>query len=176
MQAGLLRLAVSRLFTLTGNQRARSWAMSDSADPRRRWDSDDRFTGVADASAFAPAIEELAALARRPRWVAEEPEAHLVPHLRGASVPGLRLTGWHTGEDGVLEAVAEHRAGDSRAELRQRAWALIGTIAEPAASVHERRDGETIMFEVVTGIPDGPGPFASHGHAVRLTLIPAATP
>ena len=43
------------------------------ADSRQRWDTDDRFTGVADASAFAPAVEELAALARRPDWVAEDP-------------------------------------------------------------------------------------------------------
>jgi len=150
--------------------------MADTADPRRRWDGDDRFTGTAEASAFAPAIDELAALARRPAWVAEEPEAHLVPHLRSARVPGLRLTGWHTGSDGVLQVVAEHRTGDSRGEVRQRAWALIGTIAEPAASVRERFDGEMVIFEVVTGIPDGPGPFASHGHAVRLTLIPATTP
>jgi hypothetical protein len=150
--------------------------MADTPDPRRRWDTDDRFTGVAEASAFAPAIEELAVLARHPGWVAEEPEAHLVPHLRGAGVPGLRLTGWHTSDDGVLEVVAEHRADDSRRDVRQQAWALIATIAEPAASVRERRDGETVIFEVVTGIPDGPGPFASHGHAVRLTLIPATTP
>jgi hypothetical protein len=54
--------------------------------------------------------------------------------------------------------VAEHRADDSRRDVRQQAWALIATIAEPAASVRERR------------------PFASHGHAVRLTLIPATTP
>jgi len=147
--------------------------MSDAADPRRRWDGDDRFIGVAEASAFAPAIEEMTVLARRPGWVAEEPEAHLVPHLRAASVPGLRLTAWHTGGDGVLEVMAEHPAGDSRGHVRQRAWALIGTIAEPAASVRERHDGDTAIFEVVTGIPDSPGPFASHGHAVRLTLIPA---
>jgi len=31
------------------------------ADSRQRWDTDDRFTGVADASAFAPAVEELSA-------------------------------------------------------------------------------------------------------------------
>lgn len=150
--------------------------MADTADPRKRWDSDERFTGVAEASAFAPAIEELAVLARRPGWVAEEPEAHLVPHLRAASVPGLRLTGWHTGEDGVLEVVAEHRATDSRGEVRQRAWVLSGTIAEPAASVRERLDGEAVIFDVVTGIPNGPGRFASHGHVVRFSLTPATTP
>ncbi len=112
--------------------------MADAAGPRPRWDTDARFTGVADASAFAAAIDELAVLARRPGWVAEEPEAHLVPHLREASVAGLRLTGWRTGADGVLEADAEYQPGTSRGGLRRRAWALIGVIAEPAASVRER--------------------------------------
>jgi hypothetical protein len=28
----------------------------------------------------------------------------------------------------------------------------------------------------VTGIAEGSGPFASHGHALRLTLTPARTP
>ena len=149
--------------------------MAGTVDSRKRWDTDDRFTGVADGSAFAAGVEELAGLARRPGWVAEEPGVHLVPHLRGARVAGLRLSGWHTGEDGVLEAVAEHRAGESRGGLRRQAWALLGEIAEPAASVRERTDGDSVIFEVVTGIPDG-GRFASHGHTVRLTLRPAGTP
>ena len=149
--------------------------MAGTADSRKRWDTDDRFTKVADASAFAAAVEELAGLARRPGWVAEKPEVHLVPHLRGAKVAGLRLSGWHTGADGVLEVVAEYRAGESRGELRRQAWALLGEIAEPAASVRERTDGDGVIFEVVTGIPDG-GRFASHGHTVRLTLRPAGSP
>jgi hypothetical protein len=44
--------------------------MADTAGPRPRWDTDTTFTGVADASAFAAVIDELAALARRPGWVA----------------------------------------------------------------------------------------------------------
>jgi hypothetical protein len=48
--------------------------MADAIDPRKRWDTDERFTGVADASLFAAGLEKLAALARRPGWVAEEPE------------------------------------------------------------------------------------------------------
>src|SRR5437763_15377118 len=109
--------------------------MTQTSDSRRRWDTDSRFVGVADASAFAAAIDELAALARRPGWVTEDPELHLVPHLRGATVAGLRLTEWRTGEGGVLEVAAEHLPGSSRAALRQQAWALLGTVAEPAASV-----------------------------------------
>lgn len=151
--------------------------MADTADPRRRWDTDDRFVGVADASSFATAVEELAALARRPGWVAEEPEVHLVPHVRGASAAaGLRLISCDARDDGVLEIAAEHGPGDSRAEIRWRAWALIGAVAEPAASVRERRDGDTIIFEIITGIPDRSGPFASHGHTLRLTIRPPGAP
>src|SRR5215472_15931252 len=148
--------------------------MAHMGDARKRWDTDDRFTGVGVASVFAPAIEELAALARRPDWVAEEPEIHLVPHLRGASVEGLRIVEIHTGEDGVLSVTAACDPGAGHGELRRRAWALLGTVAEPAASVRERRDGDAAVFEVVTGIPDNTGPFASHGHTLRLTLTQAA--
>jgi len=150
--------------------------MADVDDSRKRWDTDDRFTGVADASVFADAIEELAALARRPAWVAEEPEAHLVPHLRGADIAGLRLLECSGRGDGVLEVTAEHGPGASRGGIRRLAWALIGTVAEPAASVRERRDGDSVVFDVVTGIPEGSGPFASHGHTLRLTVLPPAIP
>jgi hypothetical protein len=76
-------------------------------DARKRWDTDDQFTGVADASQFAPAVEELAELARRPRWVAEDPELHLAPHLRRASVDGLRIGEIQTAQDGTLTITAE---------------------------------------------------------------------
>jgi len=144
------------------------------AESRKRWDTDDRFVGVADASAFAPAVEELAALARRPGWVAEDPQVHLVPHLLGAGVDGMRVTGCRAAEDGVLMVTAEHIPGDGRGVIRRRAWALLGTIAEPAACVREHRDGDAVVFEVVTGIPEG-GPFASHGHVIRLTVLPEGT-
>lgn len=38
--------------------------------------------------------------------------------------------------------------------------------------MRERPDGETVVFEVVTGIPED-GHFATHGHTLRLTLRPA---
>jgi hypothetical protein len=78
------------------------------------------------------------------------------------------------GADGVLDVAAEHSPGDSRGEIRRRAWALLGCVAEPAASVRERRDGDAAVFEVVTGLPDRAGPFASHGHTLRLTVLPPA--
>lgn len=144
-----------------------------NADSQRRWDTDDRLVGVADASGFAHGIEELAELARRPGWVAEEPEVHLVPHLREANIAGLHLTECQTSNDGVLAVSATYTPAASRHDIRQRAWALLGSIAEPAASVREHVNGQTIVFDVVTGIPAGPGPFATHGHAVRVTLTPA---
>lgn len=146
------------------------------ADARKRWDTDERCRGVADAGAFAPAVEELAALARRSHWVAEDPEIHLAPHLRSASVNGLRVTEIHADADGVLVVTASVRSGASRGELRRLAWALLGTVAEPATSVRESRDDDRAVFEVVTGIPDNAGPFASHGHTIRLTLTRSATP
>src|SRR5215471_2525342 len=103
--------------------------MADTADPLKRWDTDDRFTGVADATAFAPAIEELASLARRTGWVAEEPQAHLVPRLRGAHVDGLELAVCQAGQDGVLNIVAHHRPGAGRAATRQHSAAIPRTNA-----------------------------------------------
>lgn len=146
--------------------------MTEAADSRKRWDTDERFVGVADASGFAAGVEELAELTRRPGWVTEEPEVHLVPHLRDANVAGLQVVDCQTRDDGVLLVSAVYHPDGSRRDIRQLAWALLGTIAEPVASVREHSDGETVVFEVVTGIPEGPGPFASHGHSLRLTLLP----
>lgn len=147
--------------------------MADTGEPGRRWDTDDRFTGVADALVFADAVQELGQLSRRPGWVAEEPEAHLVPHLQSASVPGVRVLTCDTSGDGVLNVAAEHDPGVSRRDIRQRAWALLGHIAEPVASVHEHRAGDAVVFDVITGMPSEPSPWATHGHTLRLTFRPA---
>lgn len=144
------------------------------ADARQRWDTDERFTGVADASALAPGVDELAALTRRPGWVAEDPDAHLGPQLRDAAVAGLRIVAVGPGPDGILLVTAECEPGTRPRQLRQRAWTLLGTVAEPAASVRERRDQDATVFDVVTGVPDNTGPFAGHGHTLRLTVRPAA--
>lgn len=149
--------------------------MADTDDSRRRWDTDERYAGIADAAVFAAAVDELAALARRPGWVAEEPEIHLAPHLRGAGVNGLRVLECTAGGDGVLDVAAEHDPGDSQRKIRRRAWALIGAVAEPAACVYERRDGDAVVFEVVTGIPEGSAQFATHGHTLRLRIRRADT-
>jgi hypothetical protein len=153
--------------------------MMQPADGSKRWDTDDRHEGVADASSFAAWIEELAILARRARWIAEDPQAHLVPQLRDASSQlgndGLRMLRASTDQDGVLTAAFEHPLGASRRDIRRLAWALIGAVAETMASVRERHHGHHVVFDVVTGEPEGTGPFASHGHTVRLILQPPDT-
>jgi hypothetical protein len=146
--------------------------MADATAERRRWDTDERFSGVADASGLAAAVDELAALARRPGWVAEEPEAHLVPHLTSART-GLQVLDCVVAAGGVLDVTARPAAGAAQRDVRREAWALIGAVAEPAASVRERRDGDAVVFEVITGVPDGAA-FASHGHTLRLRILPPA--
>jgi hypothetical protein len=152
--------------------------MTQQGDDRQRWDTDDRFHGVADGAAFAAPIDELADLARRPDWIAEEPDLHLAPHLRdveASGAPGLRLVRTTCGADGVLTVELEGASDASYGEIRRRAWMYIGAIAELATSVRERRDGDQTTFDVVTGVPDDGGRFASHGHTVRLVVRPPAS-
>src|SRR5260221_5041170 len=115
--------------------RARSWQMTEAGDAGKRWDTDSRLEGVADASVFAAALEELAVLARRPGWVTEEPGVHLVPHLRDANVAGLRLLHSRVRDDGGLDGAAEDRPRDRRRHIRRGARALIQGINEPPAIV-----------------------------------------
>lgn len=104
------------------------------------------------------------------------PTTHLVPHLQNADVPGLRLLGCQPSGDGVLHVTAEYRDGDSRGQIRRHAWALIAVVAELATSVRERDDGDSVVFDIVTGIPENAGRFATHGHSIRLTLMAPANP
>jgi hypothetical protein len=148
--------------------------MASAGGSRPRWEGDERYLGVADAAIFAAAADELAALSHRPGWIAEEPVVHLLPHLRDADVPGLRIVGSGLGPAGELDVQAEYSAAGNRRDIRRRAWALIGTIAEQATCVRERPDGDGMVFEIVTGMPADAGPFASHGHTVRLSIRPLA--
>src|SRR5436190_13063298 len=50
----------------------------------RRWETDARGHGIASGEAFAGNVRDLAAMMADPDWVAEDPEAHLLPHLQAA--------------------------------------------------------------------------------------------
>ena len=137
---------------------------------RRRWDDDERGRGIASAGPFAPGAERLLASMREPDWVAEDPQLHLLPHLRRVA----EREGWSVEqvevEDAILVVDVRLPAGASRQELRIAGFALAGAFAEELSFLEERRDGDVVRLEVVTGMPDGSGSFGPHGHTVRLRL------
>jgi hypothetical protein len=160
-------------------------------DRSRRWDNDDRGTGIADASAELPRIVALGAHAGRTGWVAEEPGAHLWPHLeraiRTAGSP-WRSARWSVDGDGRLIVDLEHVGDDADrplAAVRADAFALIGHVAETSSFVRVVELAETngreaghdrpiVQMDVVTGLLDDETSFASHGHTVRLRIARVA--
>jgi len=156
-------------------------------DKRRRWDDDERGTGVADARASVPALDALRAHADRPDWVAEQPEAHLWPHLeRAIRAPGSpwRNATWTVDDGGRLIVELEHHgSGEDRpmAALRADAFALVGQVAEISTWVRVAEPGQAgttlagraradIEVQVVTGMLDDETPFAGHGHTLLIRI------
>jgi len=134
----------------------------------RRWDTDERGHGIGDASAHLDAINELAELASRPDWVAEDPEEHLLPGLRqGAEATGLTITSFAATPDGTFTVHVKGASGMSRRQVRQAAWTALGAVAELASHVREVHGDAGTVFEVVTGNPDSQR-FATHGHSLKL--------
>ncbi len=134
---------------------------------RPRWDIDERGRGVASAEAYLDHADALRAAMGVPDWVAEDPDDHLLPHVRrfceGSDV--LRLDDWSI-EDGVLvlDLSSERRGGERHAAV----YALIGTFAEPATLVRQLRQDRD--YVVVTGVLEGDSVFAPHGHTVLVRV------
>jgi hypothetical protein len=114
---------------------------------------------------------------RRPNWVAEQPELHLLPHLQRAceSLP-LRLVEAHASADGSYDVELAWEGEEAGVGLiRASVFGLLGAIAEPASYIRQRRtavgggSAEKVTFEVVTGIVDET-PFKPHGHVLRLNV------
>ena len=131
--------------------------------PDARWDTDERGRGVGSAEAFLEAADALREHMARPDWVAEDPEQHLLPHLR----QGFDIREWRV-VDGALEVDLAWRGERSPGAIRAAVFALIGTVAEAATLVRAVGDD---LFEVVTGQLDGDGSFAAHGHTLRLRVL-----
>jgi hypothetical protein len=144
----------------------------------RRWDTDERGQGIGSAQAQAPEVQRLLAEMVAERWVAEEPEVHLLPHLRSfCEQPDspLRLVSAAADPDGTYTVHLQWvGAASSRGKLRAAAYALVGTIAEQSTHVCERVNGDGVDFEVVTGQLEGEGPFRGHGHTLRLRVSAGA--
>ena len=138
---------------------------------QRRWDTDERGRGVAHARASLPAIQQLAELAEAEDWVAEDPATHLLPALR-ERIEGsvLSISAVDVQPDGALRVRIATSRPLSRRELRNAVWLILGGVAELTTLVRETRSGNSVSFEVVTGIPPGEGPFATHGHTLRVEV------
>jgi hypothetical protein len=133
----------------------------------RRWDTDERGRGIADASALAPGVQELTRALTLDEWVAEEPELHLLPHIeRACDEAGLQLLD-HQLEEAVFTVRVAWPGTPRPAEVRAAAFAIVGSFAESATSVRERG----LSFEIVTGLLDSDTEFKSHGHLVRLVFV-----
>ena len=144
----------------------------------RRWDIDERGHGVGDARTFVPGISELVEAMETSDWVAEDADAHLLPHLRRAceSLP-LELVDAVTTDDAVFEIHVAWTGPKNRAvEVRQAIYALIGSIAESATYIRQRdRDAGKLEFDVVTGMLASDTDFASHGHTLRIHVRDMST-
>jgi hypothetical protein len=141
-----------------------------AAEGRRRWDVDERYVGVADASPAVPALERLLAACRTPGWVTEDADAHLGVHLRRACAAEGSAFRWLDAEqtvDGVLVVRLASTLGPH--DTFRGAVALLAVVAESAFAV--RRTGPWTV-ECVTGMLDHDGEFATHGHTVRLEIRP----
>jgi len=68
-----------------------------------------------------------------------------------------------------VEVVA---TGASWRELREAAFGLVGSFAESSTHVGERSgdDRGSVELVVTTGMLEGDGAFAPHGHVVRIAV------
>jgi hypothetical protein len=134
-----------------------------------RWEDDERGEGIADGRALIPGVEELTAALRSDGWVAEEPQAHLLPHFEHAcELLPFELRSAASADDGTYE-VQLHWTGDEAGvgAIRAAVFALVGSFAESATFVRQRCD--PLVFEVATGeLADAA--FAPHGHTLRIAI------
>lgn len=140
---------------------------------KRRWDTDTRGRGVASAGTFVPAVMDLMLAAGEPDWVAEDPDTHLLPHLRRACeherspfhfLDAAFADGVYTVELVWLPAPVTPR------EIAGAVFGLIGSIAESSTNIVERVDGWVVVYDIVTGMVAGQTQWAPHGHVVHLRV------
>jgi hypothetical protein len=143
----------------------------------RRWDDDSRGRGIAGAPDLAPEARQLADALDLADWIAEEPEAHLVPHIeRACAAPesSVELAGWSVDAHGTLVVRLLPRAPLDRRARRSAAYAVIAAVGESRALIRELPDGDS--WDVVTGVLDGDTDFAAHGHRLRLIIEGVGAP
>ena len=146
-----------------------------------RWEGDERGQGVGDAGQLISGASELLEAFREPAWVAEQPDLHLRPHIEAwcEADSRLALTDARTDDTGAYVVDLSWRgAVASVGEARAAVFALIGSFAESATYIRQRRvsgNGQgrpvRLQFEVGTGELGSDARFAPHGHVVVINLV-----
>jgi hypothetical protein len=145
-----------------------------------RWDGDNRGDGIGDAAQLVPGASELVAAFRETAWVAEQPEIHLGPHVDAwcERDQRLALSNAYIDDRHAYILDLQWRGGPaSVGEARATVFSLIGSFAESATYVRQRRvardaDGspQKLQFEVGTGELAPDARFEPHGHVVVINV------
>ena len=148
-----------------------------------RWEGDSRGRGIGDAGQLVPGASELVAAFTAPDWVAEQPEAHLRPHIEDWCRRDGRLALTQASADDTNAYVLElawRGEATGVGQVRAAVFALIGSFAEAATYVRQRRveadgDGSAVRlrFEIGTGELAPDTRFLPHGHAVVINVTAA---
>ena len=139
----------------------------------KRWDTDERGTGAGHARDASPALQRLLDAMQQDWWVAEDPEAHLLPHIsaavdRAPSIWRLETTTDETNRY-VVDLEWRRRSGNMR-DLVADAYGLVARLAETHTHVTQRKTPTAVEFDITTGMLAGDGPFAAHGHVIVLRI------
>jgi hypothetical protein len=145
-----------------------------------RWDGDERGQGIGDAAQLVSGAGELIEAFRQPAWVAEQPELHLLPHIEAWCQRDRRLglTGANVdGADAYALDFEWHGETGSVGEARAAVFSLIGSFAESATYIRQRRVAgdragrpKKLQFEVGTGEIGADARFEPHGHVVLINV------
>ena len=145
-----------------------------------RWDGDDRGQGIGDAAQLLSGASELVAAFRRPTWVAEQPELHLLPHVEAWCRRDQRLALTSARADDTHAYVLDFEwrgAISSVGSARAAAFSLIGCFAEAVTYVRQRwlpSDDDSgamkLQFQVRTGELAPEARFEPHGHVVLINV------
>jgi len=145
----------------------------DPAPGAIRWEGDAKGHGIDDGRWIAPDVEALLTELVSFGWIAEEPEAHLQPHLRDAcDAAGSPWIVHEAALAGPVFAVSLEwaRPGGTWRELRTDVFALLGRIVESTTFVRQRVTEDMVEFWCATGMLSGDTSFASHGHLILLLI------
>jgi hypothetical protein len=135
-----------------------------------RWDIDERGRGVADATRLVPDAEMLVRFMAEEDWVTEEPDAHLLPHVRRVAERfPLEETRAEIDGEGVLAISLRWTAPWDQFAATAAAFALLGSFAEEMSYLRKDEEPGRVVLETVTGVVSE-GTFAPHGHTVRIEI------